>query len=429
MFLSLSIFWVGLLPSFQYLMDSKAPPMPFLPLVGIFYAISYGATNFFEGIEVWGIKGLNLTALILIVTGLLCLYTTFYFSKKIIWKSVSSIQLPRALPLNFFIWLSWLLLSTRIILHVRPELKSLPSLSQLFEPLVYFGYGIFFVLLVRGYLNNFQKVMFLFGVIPFDILYRLTSGLLSQVMLLILFISVMYWYEKRNISIVLIVFMVFSYVFFMSVKSEYRSLTWRSGQMANSGMIEKARMFWNLNYTLYTEPQNREKAFERSPMSRIAYAVLFSAVVDRTPETVPYWNGETYKPLLSKVIPRAIWPDKPLEVIGGHFGHRYGFIQPTDTTTSVNLPWLIEMYANFGAWGVLVGMGLLGILFGFLEMKFNRNEMSFLEFTLGATVLIRLINQESNFSLLFGNTFQVAIFLYLMVRVCTVIAKVNTKRA
>ena len=426
--LSLAIVWLGLVPSFQYLLDADAPPMPFMPLVGIFYAVSYGVSNFFEGVVVWRISGLNHKALVLVIAGLICLYASFYTSKRSLWRAVTPVRLPRAVPLNFFIWLSWLLLSTRIAIFFFPGLKDIPSMNQLLEPVVYFGYGIFFILYCRGYLNRFQKIIFLCGVIPFDILYRLTSGLLSQVMLLVLFLSLMHWYEKRKISITFAFFIVFSYLFFIPAKAEYRNLTWNSGGMSQLNLVEKAKLFWDLNYVLYTEPQNREKAFERSPMSRIAYAVLFSAVVDRTPETVPYWNGETYKPLLSKVIPRAIWPDKPLEVIGGHFGHRYGFIQPTDTTTSVNLPWLIEMYANFGTWGVLVGMGLLGFLFAFLEMKFNRNEMSFLEFILGTTVLFRLINQESNFSLLFGNTVQVSLFLYLLICVCIVFSQVKSSK-
>ena len=123
----------------------------------------------------------------------------------------------------------------------------------------------------------------------------------------------------------------------------------------------------------------------------------------RTPEPIGYWNGTTYKLLFTNLVPRFLWRNKPMERVGQDFGHRYGFLDDNDTITSINLPWLVEMYINFGTWGVLLGMPLVGCVFALLTEKLGRPGMNYLEFVVGATILFRLsIDQESNISLVAG---------------------------
>ena len=46
LFLALSIFWVCLFPGLHYLKDPNRPPIPFLALVGVFYAITFSLPIF-----------------------------------------------------------------------------------------------------------------------------------------------------------------------------------------------------------------------------------------------------------------------------------------------------------------------------------------------------------------------------------------------
>ena len=71
------------------------------------------------------------------------------------------------------------------------------------------------------------------------------------------------------------------------------------------------------------------------------------------------------------------------------------------------------MYVNFGIWGVLIGMTLVGVLFGLLEAVFNRSEMSPLEFVIGTTILLPLFYQESNLSLMTGSMLPLTICFWL----------------
>jgi hypothetical protein len=208
---------------------------------------------------------------------------------------------------------------------------------------------------------------------------------------------------------------------FNPVKDQYRYLTW-GGEYSQAGAVEKAQLFLELAIEQYTGGSN--KVFSTTStddtssfvnvVDRVGYINFFSKVVEDTPARVPYWGGQTYLPLLTKFIPRFIWPNKPEETIANEFGRRYGYLGRKDLNTALNLPWLIEAYANFGDFGMFIIMPLIGIFLAFLDQKFNRHDINFLEFLIGATVLFRLTLQESNFSLMVGGILTLTVAFYLL---------------
>jgi hypothetical protein len=54
----------------------------------------------------------------------------------------------------------------------------------------------------------------------------------------------------------------------------------------------------------------------RASSSGLAQFTIFASVICDTPATVPYCKGETYAPLLTKLIPRFVYPDQPQELSG-----------------------------------------------------------------------------------------------------------------
>ncbi len=146
-----------------------------------------------------------------------------------------------------------------------------------------------------------------------------------------------------------------------------------------------------------------EWSLTTATIRRFSSDVYFDRVYRYTPSVVPYWDGETLTPLRYSLIPRLIMPSKPEEVLGQKFGHAYRVLYPDDKITSMNVPWVVELYANFGRSGVAIGMfvlgGLLGALATLVSRLANRSDASIVI----AGVLFPLFYAGSNISLMFGN--------------------------
>ena len=96
---------------------------------------------------------------------------------------------------------------------------------------------------------------------------------------------------------------------------------------------------------------------------RLADAVLFAHVISYTPDEIPYWEGESYSPFITMLIPRFLYPEKPMYLPGNVSGHRYDLIPPNDYVTSINMPQLVEFYVNFGPLALALGGILIGVLY------------------------------------------------------------------
>jgi hypothetical protein len=279
----------------------------------------------------------------------------------------------------------------------------------------------FYIIYSRGKLPVLQTWLLIGICIPLELMPRFASGSLAQIMLFGLFMVIVVFHERKQLPIFFItVTLIFLFVF-NSVKGEYRSLVWFGNKSALSP-IEKVQLFIDIAIKHYQTSSSQEhdetslNSSKDSVVSRTAHIILLSNVVEDTPAIVPYWGGETYLPLLTSYIPRALLPDKPIENTGNKFGRRYNYLGSNDFVTSYNLPWLVELYANFGTWGVLIGMPFLGLLLAFLEQKLNHPKMASLEFVIGTTLLFPLVYQESNFSLMIGSLIPLSIALYVLFR-------------
>ena len=103
--------------------------------------------------------------------------------------------------------------------------------------------------------------------------------------------------------------------------------------------------------------------------SRLDYLLPLAWVTRHTPNPLPFLRGETYSPLLYKLVPRIVFADKPADM--DDLGERYRFVPP-NSMNNFKIHQLGEFYVNFGLPGVLVGMALLGLLYRTLHALFHR---------------------------------------------------------
>jgi hypothetical protein len=94
----------------------------------------------------------------------------------------------------------------------------------------------------------------------------------------------------------------------------------------------------------------------------------------RTPGVYPYGDGQRYLYLPAIVlVPRAVWPDKPVLNDGLEFSHSYWQLPP-GVRSLTPITQVGDLYRNFGLTGVVAGLALWGAVLGFFTSMIGRRE-------------------------------------------------------
>ena len=100
---------------------------------------------------------------------------------------------------------------------------------------------------------------------------------------------------------------------------------------------------------------------------RLNQSFLAGLAVSRLSDIGGYANGETFWEALLALIPRAIWPDKPIQAGSGTMVSEYTGLRFV-SGISVGIGQVMEFYVNFGTLGVLLGFTLMGVLVTTLDV-------------------------------------------------------------
>lgn len=97
----------------------------------------------------------------------------------------------------------------------------------------------------------------------------------------------------------------------------------------------------------------------------------------------PYKFGSTLEQMLYVFVPRIIWSEKPGENSAQLFNREFNI--SADRDTFISPTHIGELYWNFGVFGVVIGMALIGLLLGYVFARFDPSRRSSIT---GALVLI-----------------------------------------
>jgi hypothetical protein len=96
-------------------------------------------------------------------------------------------------------------------------------------------------------------------------------------------------------------------------------------------------------------------------------------IVEKTGNGVDFQRGHTLTPLLATFVPRIIWSDKGEVRTGQLVNKAFHLTESEDIWISPSH--LGELYWNFGWSGVVLGMGLIGAICGWVGARFNLAEV------------------------------------------------------
>lgn len=220
----------------------------------------------------------------------------------------------------------------------------------------------FFYLYYCGQQVKNSYLLLGFGVLIFT---SIQNGMFGEMIYMVLISIIIISIGKKmaftkKLSGLAIVFLLT--IILQSIKGEYRSATWRGD---NSG--GDTGLFVNL----VANRLNNTKELLSDEMLfgfyyRFNQGFLIGSVMKRVPSVVPFSGGESIQnSLLSTIIPRVLWPNKPS--VGGAYNIEH-FLGQKQSGTSQNISPVGEAWANYGYTGGILFMFGYGFV---LRLIFN----------------------------------------------------------
>jgi hypothetical protein len=411
-----AMLWLSVGPALHYL-ATLPQEIPFVPLVAPLYFVYFGMPVFTGTVLIHDVpfdRPELTTAVGLAALGEALMFVAFYTPAGKFVDLVPRLRLKldlRSMSGHMLVAAYVCLVFTTLSYYARVPLQLQAIVVVLGAAPVLLSCGLYLMYL-RGELARTRAILSA-GVLALYVMLAFATGSLANVAYAITPLFLLYVAERRRIPYKAAAIGLLVMVPFLKTKHEFRRLSW---DRTDISILDRAQLFTTITYDALDKGgfDFTTDAVETS-QQRTSYLGTFAYVVSLTPSRVPYWEGETYVPLLWKFVPRLLAPDKPILGLGQEFGHRYRLISSGDKNTSVNLAQVVEMYVNFGPLGVCVGMFLLGLIYRLLYRLINHNEGGAGPLIIGATLFTHLGNIESNAELVvFGAPWSLASYFVIL---------------
>ncbi len=151
------------------------------------------------------------------------------------------------------------------------------------------------------------------------------------------------------------------FVTYMRDRGEIREVVW-GGQSLHD---RTERVTTTIEDFEWFDPSNNDHLTRVD--GRLNQSYLVGVAVSRLSDIGGYAHGATLWDALLALIPRAVWPDKPMVAGSGTLVSEYTGIQFV-AGTSIGIGQVMEFYVNFGTLGVLVGFTIMGIVVTLLDL-------------------------------------------------------------
>ena len=151
------------------------------------------------------------------------------------------------------------------------------------------------------------------------------------------------------------------FVSYMRDRDDIRRSVWGQHEMTDrvdqvSNMLSRLEWF---------DPRE-DKQLERID-GRLNQDYLLGLAVERLATQTSFADGETIRDAVLALVPRVIWPDKPVTAGSGRLVSRFTGLNFA-RGTSVGLGHTMEFYVNFGTAGVILGLMFLGTVLTLIDL-------------------------------------------------------------
>ena len=266
------------------------------------------------------------------------------------------------------------------------NLGFLGSLMKLFTLSMLIGIMFFTRLWIKEKSKTYRNYAFILYFIS-SVLALLYAYLRFEIILptIILFLGLLIGYGdiRKVIGIKLIPFILLFLIF----SKAFSDLGRNRGTMSNAAIISNSIAGGIGDDSYETKVvQDDENEKKGSVLERAANLAQITQVVKLTRQH-GFYEGKASYPLLIALIPRFLWPDKPLIELGAWFALETGIGYKADvngrSNNSINMTVMGQLYLDFGYWGVVIGCLLLGSMF---QLFWNSTEFYSSDYNITGTV-------------------------------------------
>ncbi len=292
---------------------------------------------------------------------------------------------------------------------IRIFINSFPqSLRFAFVLLAYLRFvGVFFLLVS----NRKHKWLFILIIFLFLLLEALKSSLFHDFLLWVSFFIIIASFIKKPTIKKKFIYLVGILVFAVSVqtiKYSYRNaLKKGNGEGINlfSDLIQKEV----LNKTYVTSESNLS-----SIVTRINQGWIIARIMYWTPSREPFAHGETIEAAVNaSLLPRFLVPNK-ITAGGRTYFERFTGKKLSEKT-SMGLSLLGEAYANYGIFGGVFFMLIIGLFYNFFILKifhFSKKHPSLIFFI--PLIFLQVVKAETDFSVILNYLVKASIVVWFI---------------
>ncbi|MDQ1637031.1 MAG: hypothetical protein QOF62_370 [Pyrinomonadaceae bacterium] len=386
-FLAALLTVVCVYPSVRYL-AAREDSLPSLPIFCLAYALQFAVPAFIHddtfllaGNETKYLdSGDVIAALTMAVVGIVALQAGYYWFQRSSYRKIIPVaHLPlrksRAVTYCILVGIFLPLLFTFQGIIPAEFQQPLSSIFRLLQNQVLVVIGILGWLYYGRKESKFYGV-WLYGLVILVAVRGISSGFLEEALIPLGVFFVVKWLYTRRIPVAPIVVTVLLFVFLSPVKSDYRqaigenSDTFEQSSLVKGTLwIQNAAEYWQ---DTFTGARDLTEATS-SASDRADFIHQVAHIYSMTPSDVPYQYGKTYSFFAVALIPRIIWPDKPVAgSANGFYAVSYGITSEEGAkTTTFGVSILGEAFMNFGWAGVVLIMLFQGILIGAMQYSFG----------------------------------------------------------
>lgn len=252
------------------------------------------------------------------------------------------------------------------------SLNATSSVNQILAQLEQFArYGLILAALSAAIAPSVRSRWILRSLFVAELGFALVSGVKEEFIFTFVVVAAVFGIVRRTISKRGIALAVVGLLILIPINGAYRQFVRGGGigSVTSQQALEALPMIVKATFIDFQAPTFFAESVA-SLASRARVIDNVAIILQKTPQVIPYRKvGEFATAPLLGILPRSLWPQKPILSYGYQFGREYyGTSAAVYSSVAVTLPG--DLFRHGGWWVLLIGMMIMGALVRLFEQCF-----------------------------------------------------------